>query len=72
MTLRRKKPKPDFERVLQISEVVSMTIEDPERLVKHSYSRLAAGESVLTLVSNFPGRIELSVDAIDVRVVEVT
>jgi hypothetical protein len=59
----------DPPRVLQISRVVSLTSEDPDGLVEHSYARLVStGRDGLRLISNFPGYVAFSVDAIDVTV----
>jgi hypothetical protein len=59
---------PPVDRLLTISHVASISVEDPDGLVKHSYARLVSPESGrLTLMSNLPGRIEFEVTAIDVR-----
>jgi hypothetical protein len=61
----------DFPCVLTIAKVTKVATDDPEGLVEHSYSRLATAEDgELVLTSNFPGRIELSVDGIDVRITQ--
>ena len=68
---RRGRPEPTtFPCALEIANVTEVTTDDPDGLVEHSYSRLAAEEGSLVLRSNFPGRIELSVDGIDVRVTQ--
>jgi hypothetical protein len=59
---------PPLDRLLTISHVTSLSLEDPDGLGEHSYARLASPEvGRLTLTSNFPGRIEFEVTTVDVR-----
>jgi hypothetical protein len=59
---------PPEDRLLTISHVANISVEDPDGLVEHSYARLSSPETGrITLMSNFPGRIDFEVTAIDVR-----
>ncbi|MFL5952482.1 MAG: hypothetical protein ACJ76I_00030 [Gaiellaceae bacterium] len=60
---------PFADRLLTISNVASINIEDPAGLIEHSYARIVNPETGrLTLVSNFPGQVDFVVSAIDLRV----
>lgn len=55
---------------LHISNVTSVRVDDPERLVLHSYAHLLFGvDGRLTLTSQFPGRIEFEVTGLNISVV---
>jgi hypothetical protein len=60
---------PFADRLLTISNVASINIQDPDELIEHSYARIVNPETGrLTLVSNFRGQIDFVVSAIDLRV----
>lgn len=57
--------------VLKISNVMSYDVKDPLGLTEHSYSRLHwTKPSSLSLISNFPGSIDLEVSLLNVCVEE--
>ena len=58
--------------LLRIGHVFSCTRRDPDGLVTHSYSHLeASGDSKLSLLSNFPGSIDMEVSEVDVQVLDL-
>jgi hypothetical protein len=59
-----------FFRELKVSNVVEVKLDDPSGLVDHSLSKLTYGDGTLTLVSNFPGSIQMTVSKFDVQLLE--
>ena len=59
-----------FFRELKVSNVVEVKLDDPAGLVDHSLSRLTYADGTLTLLSNFPGSIQMLVSKFDVQLLE--
>lgn len=54
---------------MEISSVSNVEVRDLAGIVDHTYSRLDASErGRLTLQSNFPGSVDISVAGVDVRI----
>jgi len=57
-------------RDLTVFNVDGIELDDPAGLIEHSYSRLSYDDGTLTLLSNFPGRIQMMVSKVEVKLVE--